>query len=1116
MAALVIGFVASGPSRAQQIQNQLVNGNFETGAVAPWGTFGAVTIEVVTTCAGAAVPQGSVEGRYCLHVTVPAAGANYWDIGLSPQGMVFQKGKKYTLSAFLKCKKGTLQIDFKPQLGQDPWTGYGQKTFTMTEEWAEYSTTTPVLPADVVPPNIALHTGFAAAEFWIDDVKWYEGDYVPTVVKNKLGASSPVPDNAAVDVPRDQVLSWKAGPYAATHNVYLGTSFADVNSADTTKPQLVSKGQAGTSYDPPSLLDYGKTYYWRVDEVNAAPTNTVFKGDVWSFTVEPYVYPITGVTATASSYEKATTPPANTVNGSGLTGDLHGTDSATMWNSAMTDTAVWIQYQFDSVYKLYELWVWNHNTEVEAILGYGFRDATIEYSLDGTTWTLLGNVQFAQAPGTANYAHNTTVNLNGVMAKYVKLTPKSNWSIVGWKQYGLSEVRFYYIPVQARAPQPAASADSISVGSSLDWRPGHDVTSQKVYFGTNRAAVANGTAPVKTVTDHGYAPGALNFGTTYYWRVDEVNTVTYPGDVWKFTTQEYAVVDDFESYNDTSNRIYDTWIDGYGSTNNGSQVGYGQAPFAEQTIIHGGRQSMPFSYNNAGAIVVSEATRTFDSLQDWTISGANTLTLYFRGYPALTSVPVTETAGKMTLTGDGADIWGNSDDFTYAFKTLNADGSIVARVVDKGTGSNTWAKGGVMIRSSLASGSTHAMMVLTANSDGTAGNGYSFQWRPVADAASSSTDGTAPAITAPYWVKIQRVGGGLSGFVSADGKTWKQQGTTQLITTPTTVYVGLCVTSHAAGEQRTFQFDNVSTTGTVTGQWQAAVISSPQYNVAAPLYVTVQDSAGKKKTVVNPDAAAVTKAVWTQWKIALSDLAGVNLASVKKLTIGVGDSASPKAAAGLLYIDDILFGQPLQPVGLVAQYTLENNVKDVTGNGHDGTLIGTPTYVAGPAGKGMGLLFSGAPGQGIDLGTFNPSEKTGMLSVSLWAKWNGLSTQWQGLIGKRNTWDPAQMMWQIEASQTTGTLSFTRSGAGSAGAPALKVGEWTHIAVTFDKTTAKFYVNGSMTGQGAFSFGTNEDAAIEFGCDNAGGGNPFNGALDEVRLYDVVLTDAEILALAGK
>ena len=81
---------------------------------------------------------------------------------------------------------------------------------------------------------------------------------------------------------------------------------------------------------------------------------------------------------------------------------------------------------------------------------------------------------------------------------------------------------------------------------------------------------------------------------------------------------------------------------------------------------------------------------------------------------------------------------------------------------------------------------------------------------------------------------------------------------------------------------------------------------------------------------------------------------------------------------------------------------------------------------------------------------------------------------------------------------------------------ALPIGEWAHVAATFDGTTARFYLNGAMTGQGAFSFATDLTASTHFGCSNMNGGNPFNGALDEVRLYDVALSAAEILQLMGK
>jgi hypothetical protein len=130
-------------------------------------------------------------------------------------------------------------------------------------------------------------------------------------------------------------------------------------------------------------------------------------------------------------------------------------------------------------------------------------------------------------------------------------------------------------------------------------------------------------------------------------------------------------------------------------------------------------------------------------------------------------------------------------------------------------------------------------------------------------------------------VKIDRLGDNLSGSYSVDGKTWRSLGIPQVITMAAPVYIGLCVTSHAAGEQRSVDFDSITTTGGVTGQWQGAVIDSPRSNGAANLYVTVEDSAGKVATASDP--ALVNAAAWTEWKIPLSSLTGVNLAKVKKL-----------------------------------------------------------------------------------------------------------------------------------------------------------------------------------------------------------------------------------------
>ncbi len=937
-AALLIGLVACGPSQAQPGVNLLTNGGFESGQIGPYGIYGTATNEVVTKLVGATVPENPVEGKYALHVVVPAAGANNWDVGMTDGSHSFEQGKKYTFCAFLKTKSGTLQIRLKPERGADPWEAYNELVATVTDKWQEFYVTTPVISATVTPASPTFHFAFAPGDFWMDGIRLYEGDYVKPAFLKVSSAQEPSPALDATDVPRDPVLSWQAGPYAATHNVYLGTSFADVNTADVSK--AVSKGQTGTTFKPTDLLEYGKTYYWRVDEVNAAPSTTVFKGEVWNFTAEPYSYPVTGITATASSFEKATTVAANTINGSGLTGDLHGVTTTTMWNTAMgAATPAWIQYQFPSAYKLSELWVWNYNGEFEPVLGYGFKDVTIEYSLDGQTWTLLKDTQFAQATAVGGYAHNTTVDMGGVVAQYVKLTAKSNWSMVGIKQYGLSEVRFFYIPVQARAPQPTGTG--AGVDSSLDWRSGRDMTSEQVYFGTDKAAVSGGTVTAKTVTSHGFDPGALDFGTTYYWKVDEVGTATYPGAVWSFTTQEFAAIEDFESYtDDEGSRIYETWVDGW-TNGTGSVIGYLQSPFAETVVVHGGNQAMPFEYNNVKTPYYSETERTFDTPQDWTTNGADSVALYFQGYPT----GFTDKGGNaFTVVSTGTDIWNNTDQFRFAFKALSGNGSITAKV-DSLTRSDPWTKAGVMIRESLEPGSKHATMAVTPD------NSCSFQYRSSTGGASNSTNWSGTAVQAPYWVRITRTGNNFKAESSPDGKTWTALGTDQSIQMVANVYIGLCVTSHNASAYSTAEFSNVTTAG--TGAWQNASIGVTQRsNGIAPLYLTVEDKAGKKKTVVNPDAAAVTKGTWTQWKIPLTDLSGVNAAAVKKLTIGVGDNASPKAgAAGMLYIDDIQYGKPMPPVTtpLIANGGFETGVQAPWGAWGPGLTAAVVTACTGAA-----------------------------------------------------------------------------------------------------------------------------------------------------------------------
>jgi len=230
------------------------------------------------------------------------------------------------------------------------------------------------------------------------------------------------------------------GGLSPKHRVLLSSDLNTI-SDDT----AVVSTQDANSFDATGQLDFGTTYYWRVDEANN--TTGWDEGSVWSFTTEAYSYPLTSLTAEAS-VEQSTSPASRTIDGSGLDeSDQHGVELKNMWVTP-GGLPAWIQYTFDREYMLDELWVWNANSELELFMGFGAKAVVVEYSTDGQTWTALENVpEFAQGTGTASYTPNNIIDFSGVTAKYVRLTVNTTWGATGMAS--LSEVRFYFVPVQA-------------------------------------------------------------------------------------------------------------------------------------------------------------------------------------------------------------------------------------------------------------------------------------------------------------------------------------------------------------------------------------------------------------------------------------------------------------------------------------------------------------------------------------------------------------------------------------------------------------------------------------------------------------------------------------------
>ena len=514
--------------------------------------------------------------------------------------------------------------------------------------------------------KFTIGTKASLAEGWftgmIDDVQLYNAELSQEEIQatmlgigNKALAGNPEPQDAGEDVLRDSVLSWSPGAFAGTHNLYLGESFEDVNNATV----ATAAGLTDTSYDA-GRFEFGKTYFWRVDEVNATPDKTVFAGDVWSFTAEPYSIQIPGdtIAVTASSSSNEFSLPEKTIDGSGLGADgTHEMGPESMWFTAAVDLDPWIQYDLGGVKKLDIMKVWNSNSSAEIAIGWGVKDVKVEYSVDGENWEALDAAQLSRAPGSPAYKEYDSIDFGGVAAKHVRLDIESNWGGI-LMSYGISEAQFYMIPAEARTPAPASGAVDVLPSAVVQWRAGREAAQHTIYVGTDADAVADGSAPSVTSNTNSLDLASLDLalGETYYWRVDEVNEAeaanVWPGPVWSLSTAAALIVDDFESYGNVSpDRPFQAWLDGfgysadeffpsaYGGNGTGSGTGHDiwslaspqyDGDIMEGSItVAGSGQSMPIYYNNASGS--SHVDRTFTPAQDWTANGVQTLGLSFYG-----------------------------------------------------------------------------------------------------------------------------------------------------------------------------------------------------------------------------------------------------------------------------------------------------------------------------------------------------------------------------------------------------------------------------------------------------------------------------------------------------
>jgi len=566
---LVIGLIFTSSAFSQEVENQLMDGDFEE-PVSGWGLARRAPAEATLTIDTNEKRVGQASAR--IDITNVGDGTSNHNLTLdNSAGIAVTANTTYTVDFWTKAEADRTLI-FDAILNQDPWTRLVRLTdIPVTTEWTRIHHT--FQPDATMSPVVFLFSFVdSTTTIWLDNVRFYEGEFNEDDAGPE-SAFDPSPEDGAVVEATWANLSWRPGSFALTHDVYFGESFDAVS--EGAEDTFIGNQSAAFSvvgfpgFPYPDGLVPGTTYYWRVDEVNDTDPNSPWKGDIWSFSISPktayFPDPPDGAEAVAVNEQLSWSP------------------------------------------------------------GFGAKLHTVYF---GDNFDEVSNAAGGLPQGAAAFSPGT---LKMAKTYYWRV---DEFDIVETHKGG---VWSFTTEGAVAALDPANGAVDVTQTPVLTWSPGFGA-SHEIYFGADPASLELKSSG--NLGSESYDAGQLEWNTTYYWRVDEANSANadspWTGPLWRFTTANFLIIDDMESYNDLdenepgSNRIYLAWIDGFDNPAvNGSVVGYANPPFAELNIVHGGNQSMPMSYDNS--VGKSEATLTLTSNRDWTANGVSTLTIWFRG-----------------------------------------------------------------------------------------------------------------------------------------------------------------------------------------------------------------------------------------------------------------------------------------------------------------------------------------------------------------------------------------------------------------------------------------------------------------------------------------------------
>jgi len=415
----------------------------------------------------------------------------------------------------------------------------------------------------------------------------------------------------------------------------------------------------------------------------------------------------------------------------------------------------------------------------------------------------------------------------------------------------------------------------------------------------------------------------------------------------------------------------------------------------------------------------------------------------------------TFSADTYTLKGAGEDIFFSQDGFQFALTQLNGDGEIRARVTGQ-TNQNPWAKAGVMFRENLTGGSRHAMMFTTPTG---AGNGFGMVWRPTANALTSYAAGPALNATPNNWVRMVRSGNTLTAYASANGTAWTTVNTVTLSGLPSSMYVGLALTSGSRVQLSTATFDNMQIVGTqsvvapAVTLTSASAIETGSFTVQAQFTQNVSGVALSDFNVTNGTASNLTGS-GTGYSVTITPSAEGNVTITLPAGAAQNSGAVPSLASNTLtisYVPPVIISLQGQDIG---------NGQVAGSTSYDS---GTGTYTLQGSGEDIFFTQDGFQYAAIQLvgdGEIR-ARVTGQSNQNPWGK-AGVMFRESLSAGSRHA-----MMFTTPTGAGNGFgfvwRSANNTGSNYAGGPALNSApnNWVRLVRTGDTFTAYASANGT-------------------------------------------------------